>query len=67
MKCWLYEILKAQCEGYPNWLRFIEHHKKDIRFESIEYGLHFFVDNVLLKIEEEKSIKRIVNIRAGAA
>ena len=63
MKCWLYEILKDKCRGYENWLRFIEFHKKDIRFVSIRDGeIEFYIPNVPLKIDKERTIHRIANI-----
>jgi len=64
MKCWLYEILKEKCRSYENWLRFIEFHKKDIRFESIDDGeIKFYIPNVSLKIDKERKIHRITDIR----
>jgi len=62
MECWLYEILLSQCDDKSR--KFLESHKKDIRFTSFD---GFEVKNVILNTEKPINIRRISNIKIGAA
>jgi hypothetical protein len=67
MECWLFEILRHQCRWYPKYLNFLDSHKKDIRFTSIEgNNIGFTIDNVTLKLEDARSVMRVCNIGGSA-
>ena len=65
MECWLYEWLENLVD--EKTLRFLRHHKKNIRFTSYDsYGVKFEVENVGLHITYPRTIRRIANIKVGA-
>ena len=63
MSCWLYDRLKEHCKEYPNYVKFLEAHKKDIRFTGYD---EFTISIVPFHIDREISIQRICNIRVPA-
>lgn len=66
MNCWLYEYLKKLVD--EKTLNFLECHKKDIRFTSYDnFGVQFKIENVGLHVVYPITIRRIANIRIGAA
>ncbi len=66
MECWLYKILKNTVDDKT--LKFLECHKKDIRFTFFDgFGVQFEVKNVGLHITYPKTIHRISNIKIVAA
>jgi hypothetical protein len=63
MKCWLFEILRHQCRWHPNYLKFLDSHKKDIKFKQIEgNNIGFVINNVTLKIDDARSVMRVCNL-----
>ena len=61
--CFMFDILKASCEGFPQWLKFIEYNKKDIRFTGYKDGIVEFNVKADIHIKDSRSVQRISNIQ----
>lgn len=68
MKCILYDMLIMNCLGDKKWIKFLESHRKNIRFTSWDWQqIKFTIANVPMRLND-LSVKRICNIQiTGAA